>query len=85
MIAPPSATELAAYSKLVYENCPYNKEKEKLAERRSRKPSAHEGRRCFTDKICVLYVIKENRTYDQVLGDVKEGTATLRFVFFRRR
>jgi phospholipase C len=24
----------------------------------------------------VFYIIKENRTYDQVLGDVPEGTVT---------
>jgi hypothetical protein len=32
----------------------------------------------------VIYIIKENRTYDQVLGDMKEGRATPRFAFLAR-
>ncbi|MGC5376451.1 hypothetical protein ACPXAO_23375, partial [Salmonella enterica] len=30
----------------------------------------------------VFYVIKENRTYDQILGDVKEGNGDPRLVLF---
>jgi YVTN family beta-propeller protein len=30
----------------------------------------------------VVYIIKENRTYDQVLGDMKEGDGDARLVFF---
>ena len=29
----------------------------------------------------VIYIVKENRTYDQVLGDMKEGNGEPRFVF----
>jgi YVTN family beta-propeller protein len=32
----------------------------------------------------VLYIIKENRTYDQVLGDLKEGDGDPNLVFFGR-
>ena len=32
----------------------------------------------------VIYIIKENRTYDQVLGDVKEGDGDPNLVFFGR-
>src|ERR1022692_3737285 len=32
----------------------------------------------------VIYIIKENRTYDQVLGDVKEGGGDHNLVFFGR-
>jgi DNA-binding beta-propeller fold protein YncE len=32
----------------------------------------------------VIYIIKENRTYDQVLGDMKEGDGDPRLVFFGR-
>ncbi len=32
----------------------------------------------------VLYIIKENRTYDQVLGDLKEGDGDPKLVFFGR-
>jgi DNA-binding beta-propeller fold protein YncE len=30
----------------------------------------------------VIYIIKENRTYDQVLGDIKEGDGDARLVYF---
>ncbi|HUE22028.1 MAG TPA: hypothetical protein VMQ86_10120 [Bryobacteraceae bacterium] len=30
----------------------------------------------------MIYIIKENRTYDQVLGDVKEGDGDPSLVFF---
>jgi hypothetical protein len=30
----------------------------------------------------VVYIIKENRTYDQVLGDIKEGDGDARLVYF---
>ena len=30
----------------------------------------------------VIYIIKENRTYDQVLGDMKEGDGDARLVYF---
>ena len=30
----------------------------------------------------VFYIIKENRTYDQVLGDVKEGNGDTSLVLF---
>ena len=29
----------------------------------------------------VLYIIKENRTYDQILGDMKQGEAILIFAY----
>ncbi len=64
--------QLAAYSKLVYENCPYKKEKEMLAEGEAGNPVPMRVGEASPIKY-VFYIIKENRTYDQVLGDVKEG------------
>ncbi|MBI1226053.1 MAG: hypothetical protein GC192_12530 [Bacteroidetes bacterium] len=72
VIPPPSANELAVYSKLVYENTPYKKEKEMLAEGEAGNPIPMRVGDASPIKY-VFYVIKENRTYDQVLGDVKEG------------
>jgi hypothetical protein len=43
------------------------------ASRRARSPSASASRAASEH---VVYVIKENRTYDQVLGDLKPATAT---------
>ena len=33
----------------------------------------------------VIYIIKENRTYDQVFGDIKEGNGTHNCVCSRKR
>ncbi len=72
VIAPPTANEFAVYSKLVYENCPYNKEKEKLAEGEAGNPVPMRVGDVSPIKY-VFYIIKENRTYDQVLSDIPEG------------
>ncbi len=68
----PKPGELAAYSKLVYENCPYTKEKEMLTEGEAGNPVPMRVGDASPIKY-VFYVIKENRTYDQVLGDMPEG------------
>jgi YVTN family beta-propeller protein len=68
----PTASELEAYTKLVYENTPYNKEKETMAEGEMGNPIPMKVGDSSPIKH-VFYIIKENRTYDQVLGDVKAG------------
>ncbi|MEK7253275.1 MAG: bifunctional YncE family protein/alkaline phosphatase family protein, partial [Bacteroidota bacterium] len=65
-------SELAAYSKLVYENCPYTKEKEMNASGEAGNPVPMRVGDASPIKY-VFYVIKENRTYDQVFGDMPEG------------
>ncbi|MCF8244992.1 MAG: hypothetical protein K9J37_11560 [Saprospiraceae bacterium] len=67
-----SFKHLAAYSKLVYENTPYKKEKEMMAEGELGNPIPMNVGGPSPIKY-VFYVIKENRTYDQVLGDMPEG------------
>ncbi len=63
---------LAVYSKAVYNNTPYIKDKELVAGEESNNPvPARVGDKSPIKY--VFYVIKENRTYDQVLGDMKEG------------
>lgn len=68
----PDAKELAGYSTAVYKNTPYNKNKEALAEGEYGNPVPEFVGATSPIKY-VFYVIKENRTYDQVLGDMKEG------------
>ena len=68
----PTVDELENYSKEVYKNTPYNKNKEALAEGESGNPIPQKAGASSPIKY-VFYVIKENRTYDQVLGDIKEG------------
>ncbi len=77
----PSPKKLSDYSQQVYKNTPYNKEKETV--------SAVEKGNPVPQKIGdpspikhVFYIIKENRTYDQVLGDVKEGNGDPALVLF---
>ncbi|WP_128546920.1 beta-propeller fold lactonase family protein [Larkinella soli] len=68
----PGKADLAAYSRVVYRNTPYTKEKETLAAGMENNPIP----RRIGDKSpikYVFYIIKENRTYDQVFGDMKEG------------
>lgn len=77
----PSAKQMSVYSQVVYQNTPYNKVKEKLAQGEAGNPIP----RKVGDKSpikYVFYVIKENRTYDQVLGDMKEGNGDPRLTLF---
>ncbi|HEU5051566.1 MAG TPA: beta-propeller fold lactonase family protein [Hanamia sp.] len=71
-ISIPDYEDLAKYSTQVYKNTPYNKNKESLAEGEYGNPIPQTVGAPSPIKY-VFYVIKENRTYDQVLGDVKEG------------
>lgn len=77
----PTDKQLSIYSQVVYRNTPYNKVKEQLAQGEEGNPIP----RKIGDKSpikYVFYVIKENRTYDQVLGDIKEGNGDPGLVLF---
>jgi YVTN family beta-propeller protein len=63
---------LALFSKAVYNNTPYIKEKELISDGDKNNPVPSKVGEKSPVKH-VFYVIKENRTYDQVLGDMKEG------------
>ena len=72
---------MTAYTAQVYKNCPYS---DKLLSgtpdvRKTAIPT--EGRRPSPIKY-VIYIIKENRTYDQVFGDVKKGNGDPALVMF---
>lgn len=77
----PTSQQLKAYTNMVYDNSPYtayrreatSKIKAPFALGKS-SPIKH-----------VFYIIKENRTYDQVLGDVKSGNGDTTLVLFGRR
>lgn len=71
-IKPPKAGQWATFTRLVYENCPYNKNKEMMAEGEAGNPIPSKVGDPSPIKY-VFYIIKENRTYDQVLGDMPEG------------
>jgi DNA-binding beta-propeller fold protein YncE len=72
VLSNPDPGTLEVYTKLVYENCPYNKSKELQTEGEPGNPIPSRVGAPSPIKY-VFYIIKENRTYDQVLGDMKEG------------
>ncbi|MGN6295584.1 MAG: bifunctional YncE family protein/alkaline phosphatase family protein [Ginsengibacter sp.] len=80
----PSAEELGKYSTQVYKNTPYNKNKEALAEGEYGNPIPQKAGASSPIKY-VFYVIKENRTYDQVLGDMKEGNGDTSLCLFNEK
>ena len=77
----PDAKQLAAYSREVYENTPYTKEKETISQGEKGNPIPEKVGDPSPIKY-VFYIIKENRTYDQVLGDMKEGNGDSSLVLF---
>ncbi|WP_225975344.1 bifunctional YncE family protein/alkaline phosphatase family protein [Panacibacter ginsenosidivorans] len=81
IINTPTDSQLSEYSQLVYTNTPYKKEQEKNAMGEAGNPiPMHIG---DTSPIkYVFYIIKENRTYDQVLGDVSAGNGDSSIVLF---
>lgn len=80
----PDVAALANYSKAVYRNTPYTKEKELNAAGEKGNPIPVKVGNPSPIKY-VFYIIKENRTYDQVLGDVKEGNGDTSLVLFGER
>ena len=81
IIPEPTHMQLADYSQLVYSNTPYSKEKELNAPGELGNPIPMKVGDKSPIKY-VFYVIKENRTYDQVLGDVKGGNGDTSLVLF---
>ena len=85
IIASPTKAELDVYTNAVYSNSPYSVAKTKLADSLApgfpipmklgqQSPIKH-----------VFYVIKENRTYDQVLADVPGGNGDTSLLLFGKK
>jgi len=81
IIQSPSSEQLARYSRLVYENTPYHKKQELSAHGENGNPVPMQIGNSSPIKY-VFYIIKENRTYDQVLGDMKEGNGDTSLCLF---
>lgn len=81
----PQQTTLDQYTRRVYENVPYSPSKTEnagIADQGNPIPMK------LGDKSpikYVFYVIKENRTYDQVLGDVEKGNGDTSLVLFGKK
>ena len=77
----PDEKTAGLYSKAVYDNTPYSKENELIAEGEEGNPIPRKVGDPSPIKY-VFYIIKENRTYDQVLGDMPEGNGDTDLVLF---
>jgi YVTN family beta-propeller protein len=81
VIDQPSEIQLEAFSKQVYANTPYTKQTEVLSKGLANNPVPNVQGGKSPIKY-VFYVIKENRTYDQVFGDIKEGNGDPKLCIF---
>jgi YVTN family beta-propeller protein len=77
----PDAEQMGIYSRAVYNNTPYVREKELISEGAEGNPVPQKVGDPSPIKH-VFYIIKENRTYDQVLGDIPEGNGDPNLVLF---
>ena len=77
----PDEKQLSIYSQAVYKNTRYSKDKEltSMGEKGNPVPTKIGDKSPIKH---VFYIIKENRTYDQVLGDIKEGNGDPSLVLF---
>ena len=80
----PTEKQLGDYSKQVYKNTPYTKEKEKMSEGEVGNPIPKKVGSPSPIKY-VFYIIKENRTYDQILGDLPAGNGDTSLVLFGKK
>jgi DNA-binding beta-propeller fold protein YncE len=80
-IPKPGVDQLGIYSQSVYNNTPYNKETEMISKGEAGNPVPSRVGESSPIKY-VFYIIKENRTYDQVLGDIPEGNGDTTLVLF---
>jgi YVTN family beta-propeller protein len=84
-IPEPRPVQLGIYSQAVYSNTPYTKCKESVVQGEQGNPIPMKtGNKSPVIKY-VFYIIKENRTYDQVLGDVKNGNGDTSLCLFGER
>jgi YVTN family beta-propeller protein len=83
MIAIPSEEQLGIYTQAVYKNTPYKKETELLVDEGGETNNPIPSKVGNPSPIKhVFYIIKENRTYDQVLGDMPQGNGDTSLVLF---
>ena len=77
----PTDQALGVFSKAVYANTPYTKEKEMQASGETGNPIPMKVGDPSPIKY-VFYIVKENRTYDQVLADVTGGNGDTSLLLF---
>lgn len=78
----PKAEKLAEYTSTVYRNCPYSDRMLQAANAPKRKTAIPTKVGDKSPIEHVIYILKENRTYDQVFGDIKRGNGDPSLVLF---
>jgi YVTN family beta-propeller protein len=81
IIDEPNAGTLSVYSRYVYRNTPYKKQNELQTEGEPGNPVPMKVGDPSPIKH-VFYILKENRTYDQVFGDIAEGNGDTSLCLF---
>ena len=84
IITTPDPIKLKAYTKQVYANTPFNSSEEKMAKGEAGNPIPRTAKDKSPIKY-VFYIIKENRTYDQVLGDMIKGNGDTSLCIFGQK
>ena len=82
IIPVPTDKDLVAYSKAVYKNVPYSIAKTNLADSSAPGFPIPMKQNQSSPIKYVFYVIKENRTYDQVLSDIPQGNGDTSLLLF---
>lgn len=85
IIPSPSVARLAVYSRQVVQNTPFRKSQENSTASKISSPIPDKVGSSASPIKHVFYIIKENRTYDQVLGDMKEGNGDSSLCLFPER
>ncbi|HTR30538.1 MAG TPA: YncE family protein, partial [Puia sp.] len=84
IIPAPTTEVLAGYTTRVYSNTPYSAEREKQAPGIAGNPIPRMAGETSPIKY-VFYVLKENRTYDQILGDLPQGNGDTSLCLFGQK
>jgi phospholipase C len=84
IIHEPAEVQLGIFSQAVYKNTAYKKEQETIAKGETGNPIPMKVGDKSPIKY-VFYVIKENRTYDQVLSDIPGGNGDTSLLLFGER
>ncbi|WP_276089320.1 bifunctional YncE family protein/alkaline phosphatase family protein [Pedobacter sp. JY14-1] len=83
-IESPKPEQLKTYTRQVYANTPFTDKKTLLADGEKGNPiPRRQGEKSPIKH--VFYIIKENRTYDQVLGDIPKGNGDSSLCLFGRK
>ena len=84
VIKAPDTKTLTVYSKKVYSNTPYIYKKKTLSNNQNVISFKHNLKPSKKIKY-VFYIIKENRTYDQVFGDISKGNGDSSLCIFGKK